>query len=118
MLFDTGSQRSYISGELINYLKLSVLRKECIFINTFGKVKPTIKTVDIVQLKVLIPSKSVVIEAICMSFICSGILSQNVHSVASQYEHLQNLTLADSSPDRNKCIQYSCGCGLLSFMYW
>ena len=41
-------------------------------------------------------------------------LSQNVHSVALQYEHLQNLTLADSSPDGNKRIlvdvnyYYSC----------
>ena len=96
VLFDTGSQRSYISNELRNYLKLSVLRKEHIFIKTFGKVEPTIKTVDIVQLKVVSPSKSVVIKAICTLFICSDILCQNVHSVASQYEHLQNLALADS----------------------
>ena len=101
MLFDTESQRSYISDELRNYLKLSVLRKERI---TFGKVEPTIKTVDIVQLKVVNPSKSVLIETICTPFICSDILSQNVYSVASQYEHLQNLTLADSSPDGNKRI--------------
>ena len=48
VLFDTGSQRSYISDELRNYLKLSVLRKERIFIKTFGKVETTIKTLDIV----------------------------------------------------------------------
>ena len=36
-------------------------------------------------------------------------LSQNVHSVASQYEHLQNLTLADSSPDGNKRIDILVG---------
>ena len=57
MLFDIGSQRSYISDELRNYLKLSVMRKERIFIKTFGKVEPTIKTVDIVQLKIFSPSK-------------------------------------------------------------
>ena len=116
VLFDTGSQRSYISDELRNCLKLSVLRKERIFIKTFGKVETTIKTVDIVQLKVLSPSKSVVIEAICTPFICSDILSQKVHSVASQYEHFQNLTLADSSQDRDKRIDilvgadYYCSC--------
>ena len=109
MLFDTGSQRSYISDELRNYLKLSVLRKERIFITTFGKIEPTIKAVDIVQLKVLSPSKPVVIVAICTPFICSDILSQNVHSVASQYEHLQNLTLADSSPDENKRVDILVG---------
>ena len=109
VLFDTGSQRSYTSDKLRNYLKLSVLRKERIFIETFGKVEPTIETVDIIQLKVLSPSKSVVIVAICTPFICSDILSQNVHSVASQYEHLQNLTLADSSPDGNKRIDILVG---------
>ena len=109
VLFDTGSQRSYISYELRNYLKLSVLHKESIFIITFGKVEPTIKTVDIVQLKFLSPHKSVVIEAIGTSFICSYILSQNVHSVASQHEHLHYLTLADSSPDRNKRINILVG---------
>ena len=38
----------------------------------------------------------------CTPSICSDIFSQNVLSIASQYEHLQNLTLADSSPDGDK----------------
>ena len=86
-----------------------ILRKKRISVKTLGKVEPTIKTVYIVQINVLNPIKSVVIEAICVPFICSDILSQKVHSVASQYEHLQNLTLADSSPDGNKCIQILVG---------
>ena len=94
LLFDTGSQRSYISNELRNYLKLSLLSTERIFIKTLGKVEPTIKTVDIVQLKVVSPSKSVVIEVICTLFICSDILCQNVHSVASQYKHLQHFNMS------------------------
>ena len=53
------------------------------------QAKERLLSVDIIQLKVLSPSKSVVIEAICKLFICSDILSQNVHSVASQYKHLQ-----------------------------
>ena len=51
VLFVTGSQRLYVSHELRNFLTLSVLRKEHIFIKTLGKVEQTIKTVDIVQLK-------------------------------------------------------------------
>ena len=57
VLFDTGSHRSYISDDLRNYLKLSGLRKERIFIKTFVKVELNIKAVDIVQLKVLSRSK-------------------------------------------------------------
>ena len=34
-LFDTGSQRTYVSEELRNYLKLPVLRKERIIIKVF-----------------------------------------------------------------------------------
>ena len=101
--------QSWWSNDINTTEGSKVLRKERIFIKTFDKVEPTIKTVDIVQLKVLSPSKSVVIEAICMRFICSDILSQNVLSVASQYEHLQNLTLADSFPDGNKRIDVLVG---------
>ena len=97
------------SDELRNYLKLPVLLKEHVFIKTFGKVEPTIKTVDVVQLKALSPSKSVAIQAICTTFVWSDILSQNVHSAASQYEHLQNLTLVGSSPERNTCIDVLLG---------
>ena len=67
-----------------NYLKFPVLSKKSSFIKVFYKVEPTVKTVDIVQLKVLSPSKSVAIEAIYTPFICSDILSQNAQSVASQ----------------------------------
>ena len=88
MLFDTESQRSYIIDELRNYLKLTVLLKGHIFIKTFDKVEPTIKTVDIVQQKLSRTNKSVLIRVVCASFICSDILSQNIHSVASHYEHL------------------------------
>ena len=69
--------------------------KERIFLKIFGKVEPTIKTVDIVQLK-----------NIFTPFICLDILSQNVHS---QHENLQNLTLVDSSPDGNKRIDILVG---------
>ena len=69
--------------------------KERIFLKIFGKVEPTIKTVDTVQLK-----------NIFTPFICSDNLSQNVHS---QHEHLQNLTLVDSSPDGNKRIDILVG---------
>ena len=53
------------------------------------QAKERLLSVDIIQLKVLSPSESFVIEAICTLFICSDILSQNVRSVASQYQHLK-----------------------------
>ena len=76
------SIREVKGDEIRNYLKLFVLRKKRISFKTLGKVEPIIKTVDIVQLKVLRQSKSVVIEAMCKPFIYSDILSQNVPSVA------------------------------------
>ena len=51
-----------------------------------------------------------------MPFICSDILTQNVHSVASHYEHLQNLPLTDSSPDGNKRIDILVGVDYYSYV--
>ena len=109
VLFDSGSQRTYISNELKNLLNLPVLRKESIVIQTFGNKNSCVKSVDIVPLKLFGNSKTVIIEAISTPFICSDILNQNVKSVSSHYKHLQNLQLADNSGDQNKHVSILIG---------
>ena len=83
VLFDTGSQRTYISNDLKNYLNLPVLRKEQILIKVFGTEDTRVKTVDIVPLKITSPFKTIVIEAICMPTICSNLLKQDLKIVSS-----------------------------------
>ena len=109
VLFDTGSQRAYISNDFKTYLNLPVLRKGPILIKVFGTEDTHVKTVDIVTLKVTSPIKIIVIEAICTPTICSNVLNQDVKTVSSDHEHLKRIELADSSPDTTKCIDVLIG---------
>ena len=74
-LFDTGSQRTYVTEELNNYLKLPVPRKEKITIKVFGTEDTCLKTVNIVSLKLLSSSKEIVVETLCTPTICSNVLN-------------------------------------------
>ena len=52
ILFDTGSQRTYIIENLRKLLKLKTLRNERVIINTFGKLHESkLETIDVVQTK-------------------------------------------------------------------
>ena len=97
-------QRTY--EELRNYLKLPVLRKERIIIKVFGTEGSSLKTVDVVPLKLLSSSKKIVVEALCTPTICSNILNEDVKIASNHYEHLKNLQLADFSSESNKCIDF------------
>ena len=52
ILFDTGSQRSFISKELREKLKLPTIRKESFYIKVFGRSESTLQKCDIVALKI------------------------------------------------------------------
>ena len=82
-LFDTGGQRTYVSEELRNYLKLPVLRKEKIITKVFGTENTCVKTVDIVPLKLLSSCKEIMVEALCTPTICSNVLNQDVKTVSN-----------------------------------
>ena len=55
VLFDTGSQCTYISNDLKNYLNLPVPRKKRILIKVFGIEDTRVKNVDTVPLKITSP---------------------------------------------------------------
>ena len=99
IMFDTGSQRSYVTSSLRRRLNLPTLRKDKIVIQTFGNKYSKARDVDIVQLKVKGKSKGsvVFVEAICVPDICSPLKNQNIDLAVQRYEHLENLELADCS---------------------
>ena len=101
---DSGSQRSYISQKLRNELNLPRLRRECLFIKTFGNSNSKCKNVDIVPLNVITSNKTITIEAICTPDICDPLTNQYVKAVSTNYNHLKNLNLADSS---NTCFKFN-----------
>ena len=109
LLLDSGSQRSYISEKLRNELNLPTLRRERLFIKTFGNSNSKCKNVDIVPLNVITSNKTITIEAICAPDICDPLTNQNVKAVSTNYNHLKNLKLADLSNRDTKSINILIG---------
>ena len=72
LLFDTGSQRSYISNKVRSRLNLPVIRREKILIQTFGHSNSKVKVVDIVQVRIKHRRDNhyVFVEAVCVPEIC------------------------------------------------
>ena len=52
VLFDTGSQRSFVTEYVRKKLKLPTLRKETMIFQVFGKNDNKVKEVDIVRIKI------------------------------------------------------------------
>ena len=109
IIFDSGSQRSYITHDLRKRLKLPVIRKEKIIIETFGNVDSKFYNVDIVPVQFAVGQQVIVIECLCSPFICSDLTNQSTKFVAKNYPHLKSLFLADTSPDGNKKIEVLIG---------
>ena len=68
VLFDSGSQRSYISEKVRNRLNLKAVRSEKVIIKTFGQGEESkVQKLDIVQFKIKnkYNSNFIVVEALC-----------------------------------------------------
>ena len=97
ILFDSGSQLSYITPETKKRLRLPVLEKSELLIKTFGnrnyskvleKVKVCVKGINGINVYV----------SALVSEICTPISGQFIDFTQHSYPHLQNLDLADSNP--------------------
>ena len=97
ILFDGGSQRSYITSNLKDRLRLSVLRKERVVINTFEGMSTEVRDIEVVRVKVLNFKKDnyVTVELLVVPNICSPLSNQRTKVAKSRYKHLKNLYLAD-----------------------
>ncbi|KFM65649.1 hypothetical protein X975_19634, partial [Stegodyphus mimosarum] len=93
-LFDSGSQRTFITKELTSYLKPPVVRKEKLLVYSFGalKAKQKIYDVDKVTLQnVKIPERNICIEALVTDTISTAMiypprLNTDVQSKLKKYE--------------------------------
>ena len=96
ILFDSGSQRSYVTEEVRKKLKASIVRTEKVILNTFGAASSKAKTLDVVELKVVGKGKVVSVEALCVPEVCNPIKGQNISFARNKYPHLTGLGLADA----------------------
>ena len=97
ILFDSGSQRSYIASEWCSKLMLSPIRKEKLLINTFGDMNAGIKEIDVVRVKLINKKEEDCgfFELLVVPLICSPLSCQRTKMAKSKYDHLKDLYLAD-----------------------
>ena len=100
VLFDTGSQRSYITNSTQAKLKLEPLRKETLYLNTFGDNKCKRQNCEIYKFNIEKQNGSEEVEVTAINFpiICSPLNSK----VNTNYVHLEGLELADFGGDDNE----------------
>ena len=96
VLFDNGSQRSYITDSLRARLGLSLIRKEKLNLNTFGDSKFKTQKCDVVRVYLRRPGNEDMFSVDALSFptICSALPSS---IDLSSYPMLNDLELADHS---------------------
>ena len=94
LLFDSGSQLSYISPRARNKLKLKTLGTKDMSLKTFGNMKDK-KVFDRVNFAV----KQMVILIFTNAFVSDICYPQVINIAQENYSHLRNLKLADSNPE-------------------
>lgn len=98
VLFDTGSQKSFITEGAVRKHRLRPVRKEELGIKVFGSTEADVAERDIVKLS-LSPvngGKKVFIEAFFVKDI-SSIPNVHIESIKFNYEHLKHIWFSDVS---------------------
>ena len=91
LLFDTGSQRTYITKECKDRLNAPVLRTEPTIIQTFGHENSTIQDMDIVSIKIKCADGAELrIECIVVPMICADLVGQQTVKISKSFSHLKN----------------------------
>ena len=97
ILFDSGSQRSYVTNSLKSRLKLRPVKSETLHLNTFGENKYRKENCDVVHLRLLNhDDQEIEINAVSFPVICTPL--RNKVETAS-FPYLEGLQLADHLTD-------------------
>jgi hypothetical protein len=95
IIFDSGSQRSYVSDHLKTKLGLKSQRSETLHLNTFGEKRFRRQKCELLQLKLCASNdEQVTIEALNFPVICSPV-SATIN--LENHPHLNGIQLADKS---------------------
>ena len=100
MIFDSCSQRSYITSQAREQLNQPTIGKETLLIKTFGDNSASVKECDVVQLCVrTLHGMNVYITSYFVPLICSPVSNQQSRSTLECYPYLQGLQLACDTSD-------------------
>ncbi|KAK2549503.1 hypothetical protein P5673_030047, partial [Acropora cervicornis] len=100
VIFDSCSQRSYITSQAREKLNLPTIGKETLLIKTFGDNSASVKECDVVQLCVrTLDGMNVYITSYVVPVICSPVSNQQSQGTLECYPYLQGLQLACDTSD-------------------
>ena len=102
IIFDTASQRSYVSSEITNKLNLNKINNERVKISTFGEKIEEIKDCNLVELFFINPDANFKLKmnVLSISKICNKLQAQDLQYAREQNPHLADIKFADEcSPD-------------------
>ncbi|XP_022802638.1 uncharacterized protein LOC111340115 [Stylophora pistillata] len=96
VLFESGSQRSFVTAKAARNHGLGIVRKEWVAINTFRQVVKESGLMEVVQFDImpLRANRSLRLEAYVVPEI-SNISNEHVEVVKNDYPHLRNLWFSD-----------------------
>ena len=96
LVFDSCSQRSYVTQAVEEKLQLSIVGRDSLLIKTFGESDARLRTCEIVQVGIkTLCDTTVYIQAFLVSVICGPLTQHSSELTRSSYEHLCHLPLAD-----------------------
>ena len=96
LIFDSCSQRSYVTQAVKEKLHLPVVGRDSLLIKTFGESDARLRTCEIVQVGIkTLCDTTVYIQAYVVPVICGPLTQQPTELTRSSYEHLRELPLAD-----------------------
>ena len=95
ILFDTGSQRTFITQDMRHKLELKTIGNELLDVTTFGTIQSTRKTYDIVSFTIVAEKEDIKMRALVTPVICPP-LSVKMKNIQIPPE-LKGLKLADPS---------------------
>ena len=101
LLFDNCSQKSFVTKELVDKLRLKVIKREQLSVKTFGNDEEKVQTLDVVsfQVKNIKNSIKTSIEAFAVPTICLPISNQVINKAKEKYDVLNEIQLADSDDE-------------------
>eukprot|EP00112_Aurelia_sp_Birch-Aquarium-sp1_P019022 Seg4627.2 transcript_id=Seg4627.2/GoldUCD/mRNA.D3Y31 product="hypothetical protein" protein_id=Seg4627.2/GoldUCD/D3Y31 len=107
VIFDSGSQRSFICDDIKDQLDLRVVGKESLQINVFGNDNQNkdIQSKELVEFTIGSVSNSfqTKVQAFTIPKICQPITRQNIQSARENFEYLKDLELADHNDGESDC---------------
>ena len=98
VLFDSGSQRSYITNKLKDALRLQPEQKQGMSIKTFGTDTARVHICEIVEVGMKMDDDTVMtLTLLAVPLICDPLSAQPIELCQEKYSHLAELQLADTS---------------------